>query len=201
MDQIPTRHLVVATGGGTFVDPQNRAVINRDGLSVWLDVPIDRLIARVPADGRRPLAADRAEFERLYHRAARPRTSRRTLSRGRRSHASRAFPAIVETRLASTGSRALTSMRYLILTDIHANLEALETCLARRAGARLRRDARARRHRRLRPGSERRHRSRPRPQPGRHRPRQSRQGGARHEPGGGLSCRGRARPRTGCSSR
>ena len=66
MDQIPTRHLVVATGGGTFVDPQNRAVINRDGLSVWLDVPIDRLIARVPADGRRPLAADRAEFERLY---------------------------------------------------------------------------------------------------------------------------------------
>lgn len=66
LDQIPTRHLVVATGGGTFVDPQNRAVISRDGLSVWLDVPIDRLIARVPADGRRPLAADRNEFERLY---------------------------------------------------------------------------------------------------------------------------------------
>ena len=66
LDQIPSRHLVVATGGGTFVDPQNRAVISRDGLSVWLDVPIDRLIARVPADGRRPLAADRKEFERLY---------------------------------------------------------------------------------------------------------------------------------------
>ena len=66
LDQIPSRHLVVATGGGTFVDPQNRAVISRDGLSVWLDVPIDRLIARVPADGRRPLAADRHEFERLY---------------------------------------------------------------------------------------------------------------------------------------
>ena len=45
---------MVATGGGTFVDAQNRAVINRDGLSVWLDAPIDRLIARVPADGRRP---------------------------------------------------------------------------------------------------------------------------------------------------
>ncbi|HEY6210724.1 MAG TPA: hypothetical protein VIW45_00500, partial [Vicinamibacterales bacterium] len=28
---------------------------------------IERLIARVPADGRRPLAADRATFERLYH--------------------------------------------------------------------------------------------------------------------------------------
>lgn len=66
MEQIPTRELVVATGGGTFIDPQNRAAINRDGLSVWLDVPIDRLISRVPADGRRPLAADRTEFERLY---------------------------------------------------------------------------------------------------------------------------------------
>ena len=51
------RHLVVATGGGTFADPQNRAVILGDGLSVWLDVPIHRLIARVPADGRRPLSA------------------------------------------------------------------------------------------------------------------------------------------------
>jgi shikimate kinase len=48
------------------VDPENRAVILRDGAAVWLDVPFDRLIARVPADGRRPLAADRAEFERLY---------------------------------------------------------------------------------------------------------------------------------------
>ena len=60
-------HIVVATGGGTFVDPQNRAVINRDGVSVWLDVPLDALIARVPADGRRPLAADRAELRTLYH--------------------------------------------------------------------------------------------------------------------------------------
>jgi shikimate kinase len=67
MDHLERRQLVVATGGGTFADVQNRAAINRDGVSVWLDVPIDRLIARVPADGRRPLAADRASFERLYH--------------------------------------------------------------------------------------------------------------------------------------
>lgn len=66
LEQISDRHVVVATGGGTFVDPQNRAAINRDGVSVWLDVPLERLIARVPADGRRPLAADRAEFEQLY---------------------------------------------------------------------------------------------------------------------------------------
>jgi len=67
LEQAGPRHLVVATGGGTFADAQNRAAINGDGVSVWLDVPLERLIARVPADGRRPLAADRAGFERLYH--------------------------------------------------------------------------------------------------------------------------------------
>jgi shikimate kinase len=66
MTQVPVRHAIVATGGGTFVDPHNRAVIQGDGLSVWLDVPLERLIARVPAGGRRPLAADRTQFEQLY---------------------------------------------------------------------------------------------------------------------------------------
>jgi len=66
-EQLARRHLVVATGGGTFADVQNRAAINADGVSVWLDVPLDRLIGRVPAGGRRPLAADRPGFERLYH--------------------------------------------------------------------------------------------------------------------------------------
>ncbi len=67
LEQLPPRHLVVATGGGTFADVQNRAAINGDGVSVWLDVPLERLVGRVPADGRRPLAADRPGFERLYY--------------------------------------------------------------------------------------------------------------------------------------
>ncbi len=66
-EQLGRPHLVVATGGGTFADVQNRAAIRRDGLSIWLDVPLERLVDRVPADGRRPLAADRSGFERLYH--------------------------------------------------------------------------------------------------------------------------------------
>jgi len=62
----PLRHIVVATGGGTFVDPDNRAMMSVDGTVVWLDLPLADLIGRIPQDGRRPLAADRAQLERLY---------------------------------------------------------------------------------------------------------------------------------------
>ncbi len=65
-DLLPGRHMVVATGGGTFVDQENRSAINRDGASVWLDVPLDQIITRLPPDSRRPLAQDRAQLERLY---------------------------------------------------------------------------------------------------------------------------------------
>jgi shikimate kinase len=63
---LPLRHVVVATGGGTFMDPENRAAINMDGVSVWLDVPFEELLARIPIDGSRPLAADRSQMERLF---------------------------------------------------------------------------------------------------------------------------------------
>ena len=63
---LPIRHAVVATGGGTFMDVDNRAAINMDGLSVWLDVPFETVLTRIPADGRRPLAADRLQMERLF---------------------------------------------------------------------------------------------------------------------------------------
>lgn len=63
---LPLRHVVVATGGGTFMDPEIRTAINMDGVSIWLDVPLEELLARIPNDGRRPLAADRAAMERLF---------------------------------------------------------------------------------------------------------------------------------------
>jgi shikimate kinase len=63
---LPLRHVVVATGGGTFADPENRSMIARDGVTVWLDVPLAELVSRMPADGRRPLVADRTQLERLY---------------------------------------------------------------------------------------------------------------------------------------
>jgi len=63
---LPLRHTVVATGGGTFMDPENEMAINLDGASVWLDVPIETVIARLPLDGRRPLSSDRSQMERLF---------------------------------------------------------------------------------------------------------------------------------------
>ena len=66
-DLQPARHIVVATGGGTYADQDNRSLINRDGVSIWLDVSLKRVIERLPSDGRRPLAADRSGMERLFH--------------------------------------------------------------------------------------------------------------------------------------
>ncbi len=62
----PLRHVVIATGGGTFAEADNRAAIILDGVSVWIDVSLPELIRRIPLDGRRPLAADRPQLERLY---------------------------------------------------------------------------------------------------------------------------------------
>lgn len=61
------RGVVIATGGGTFVDPANRELMLRDGAVVWLDAPLSTVLERLPVDGRRPLAADRIEMEQLYN--------------------------------------------------------------------------------------------------------------------------------------
>ncbi len=63
---IPLRHTVVATGGGTFLDPESRALIKSDGAVFWLDVPLIELIDRMPRDGSRPLAGSIAQLEHLY---------------------------------------------------------------------------------------------------------------------------------------
>jgi shikimate kinase len=67
-DLLPVREIVVATGGGTFAEADNRALMLADGAVAWLDVPLTRVFERVPADGRRPLAGDRTQMELLYAR-------------------------------------------------------------------------------------------------------------------------------------
>jgi shikimate kinase len=65
---LPQRQLIVATGGGTFAEPDNRALMLADGAVAWLDIPLSMVLERVPADVRRPLAADRVAMEQLYAR-------------------------------------------------------------------------------------------------------------------------------------
>ena len=65
---LPERHVIVATGGGTFVEADNRALMLADGAVAWLDLPLAQVMERIPADGRRPLAADRTQMEQLYAR-------------------------------------------------------------------------------------------------------------------------------------
>ena len=63
---LPERNLILATGGGTFVDPENRMTMLADGAVAWLDAPLAQVLERLPADGRRPLATDRAQMEQLF---------------------------------------------------------------------------------------------------------------------------------------
>ena len=57
---------VIALGGGTFVNPENREVAEKTGLTVWLKVSFNKLVDRVKIDGTRPKFVDRAEAEHLY---------------------------------------------------------------------------------------------------------------------------------------
>lgn len=46
---------VIATGGGAFVQPETRALIQQRGLPVWLDCDVDTLVERVSRNDKRPL--------------------------------------------------------------------------------------------------------------------------------------------------
>ena len=64
----PGDGLVVALGGGAFVQPENRAALERAGaFSVLLEAPLEELKRRCTADGTvRPLARDEKNFAGLF---------------------------------------------------------------------------------------------------------------------------------------
>jgi shikimate kinase len=57
---------VVALGGGTFVRPENYALLENNGVTLWLDAPFELIQKRVPSDGSRPLATDPVKFRQLF---------------------------------------------------------------------------------------------------------------------------------------
>ena len=50
--------LVLAFGGGAFMDPETRAAARADAVSVWLRCPLHTLVRRVSGRDHRPLLAD-----------------------------------------------------------------------------------------------------------------------------------------------
>jgi shikimate kinase len=62
-DLTQEENIVLATGGGAVLDPENRLALANRGLVVYLHAPIELLVARTRNDANRPLlqVANRAE--------------------------------------------------------------------------------------------------------------------------------------------
>ncbi len=61
---------VLATGGGAFMNPQTRALIKANAISVWLKADVDILARRVGRKENRPLLAGKDPLEVLTAQAA-----------------------------------------------------------------------------------------------------------------------------------
>jgi shikimate kinase len=59
--------MVVALGGGAFAREENFQLIENNGVTVWLDCPIDLIRKRIESATHRPLARDPVKLEELYH--------------------------------------------------------------------------------------------------------------------------------------
>ena len=54
-------------GGGAFTIPENIALLQENGITLWIDTDFDIMRKRVQNSDHRPLARDPESFERLYH--------------------------------------------------------------------------------------------------------------------------------------
>ena len=62
---------IVASGGGTFCAPENRAVMQRTGITVWIDQPFERIWdRRDELSALRPLLRGEQDFRALYDERA-----------------------------------------------------------------------------------------------------------------------------------
>ena len=58
--------LILALGGGAFVQQNNRDLIAKAGISIWLDCPFELVEQRVAGFTHRPLAKDPQAFRNLF---------------------------------------------------------------------------------------------------------------------------------------
>jgi shikimate kinase len=57
---------VLALGGGAYVQPANRELVQNNGVTLWLDCPFEVIQRRLNGDNTRPLAAQPNGLGRLY---------------------------------------------------------------------------------------------------------------------------------------
>lgn len=62
------RGLVISTGGGVPLDPDNAAALRESGFVVWLDAAVAALRERLKDDGSRPLLTNGSDLAALYER-------------------------------------------------------------------------------------------------------------------------------------
>lgn len=61
------RPMVVALGGGAFAQEANVQLLQDNGVTVWLDAPLELIRKRLAGATDRPLARDPERFEQLYN--------------------------------------------------------------------------------------------------------------------------------------
>jgi shikimate kinase len=57
---------VVALGGGAFIQDRNWKLISNNGITLWLDCPLETVRRRLGDDNTRPLAANRNGLDQLF---------------------------------------------------------------------------------------------------------------------------------------
>ncbi len=63
---VRARPMVIALGGGAFAQEANLDLLDKNGVTIWLDCPLDKVQARVTDSTHRPLARDPQKFHQLY---------------------------------------------------------------------------------------------------------------------------------------
>ncbi|MBM3812985.1 MAG: shikimate kinase [Acidimicrobiia bacterium] len=59
--------MVISLGGGAYTAQANVEMVADNGVSIWLDCPLERVRNRTAGQQHRPLARDPQRFEQLYH--------------------------------------------------------------------------------------------------------------------------------------
>ena len=65
LNELENKNVVISLGGGAFLNKNLREKIKENGISIWLDVSINKLNSRLSKSKKRPLLNDKNKIENL----------------------------------------------------------------------------------------------------------------------------------------